>query len=45
MGAKKVITIYEDKNGPYLESLRQALIDTPEERCIKFLNREGNLKK
>lgn len=33
---KKTITFYEDMNGPYLESLRQGLKDTPEERCIKF---------
>ena len=33
---KKTITIYEDMNGPYLESLRQGLKDTLEERYVKF---------
>ena len=33
---KRTITFYGDMNGPYLESLRQGLKDTPEERCVKF---------
>jgi len=33
---RKTITFYDDLNGPYLESLRQGLKDTPEERCVKF---------
>lgn len=36
MEKKRKITIYEDLNGPYMESLRQGLKDTPEERYVKF---------
>jgi len=36
MRKKGKITFYDDLNGPYLESLRQGLRDTPEERCVKF---------
>jgi|GEM_PF-2903795 len=44
MDAKKRIAIYEDKNGPYMESLRQGLIDTPEERFIKFFEQRRKFK-
>ncbi|WP_149242030.1 hypothetical protein [Dyadobacter sp. 32] len=33
---KRQITFYEDMDGPYLESLRQGMMDTPEERYVKF---------
>jgi hypothetical protein len=36
MTMKKRIIIYTDKNDPYLESLREGMKDTPEERYIKF---------
>jgi hypothetical protein len=36
MEKKKRIIIYKDKNDPYLESLREGIKDTPEERYIKF---------
>ena len=36
MEDKRKVTFYDDLNGPYLESLRQGLKDTPEERCVKF---------
>ena len=45
MDAKKRITIYEDKNGPYMDSLRQGLIETPEERFIKFFEQRTKFKK
>ena len=41
---KKTITFYQDMNGPYLESLRQGLKDTPEERCIKFFEERRKFK-
>lgn len=36
MEKKKRIIIYKDKNDPYLESLREGMKDTPEERYIEF---------
>ncbi|TDE12807.1 hypothetical protein [Dyadobacter psychrotolerans] len=36
MGKKRAITIYDDMDGPYLESLRQGMTDTVEGRYYKF---------
>ncbi len=36
MEKKRTITIYDDMNGPYLESPRQGMTDTVEERYYKF---------
>lgn len=36
MKKRKSIIVFKDKNGPYEEALRQGLIDTPEERYVKF---------
>ena len=45
MDKKRKIIIYGDMNGPYLESLRQGLKDTPEERCVKFFEERRKFNK
>ena len=42
---KRQITFYDDMNGPYLESLRQGMMDTPEERYIKFFEEMRKFRK
>ncbi|WP_221390200.1 hypothetical protein [Dyadobacter sp. NIV53] len=44
MEKKRKITFYEDMNGPYLESLRLGLKDTPEERYVKFFEEQRKFK-
>ena len=44
MTNKRKIIFYDDLNGPYLESLRQGLIDTPEERYVKFFQEQRRFR-
>ena len=36
MKKKRNITFYDNLNGPYLDALSQGLVDTPEEKYVKF---------
>ncbi|MCE7041862.1 hypothetical protein [Dyadobacter sp. CY312] len=42
---KRKIRIYEDMNGPYLESLKQGLSESPEVRYRKFFEEKIRFNK